>query len=194
MPITNRSKIWSAMRYLKRFSLEDLQVTTEVIYRDCQQYAQELCKAGYLRVCAKESAPGQRFTYLLIRDTGPLTPSARRTEVYDPNNKKTYRCSPASTTKLGRQEAWRTMQQLDQFTRQGLNKRCGVSMTNLHQYLRALLVAGYLEVIRPATSGTKGKPAIYRLIRNTGEKAPVVQRDGSLVDPNLSEETWTKNE
>lgn len=186
MSVTKRSKIWRAMRFLRRFSLEDLQVTTEIAYRECQQYAQELYKAGYLRLCSKQSSPGQQFTYLLVRNSGPLTPSARRTEVYDPNTKMTYLCE-ATDTKPGREDAWSVMRAGKTFSRKSLSKRSGASLTNMHRYIRALLVAGYLEVVAPATPGTNGTPAVYRLIKDTGELAPVVQRDGSLRDPNLEE-------
>lgn len=182
---TARSKVWSAIRFLKRFTLEDLEVTAEVGYDNCHRFVRQLRMAGYLKILAKDNAPGQRCTYLLVRNTGPLTPSATDLKVSDANVNRVFGCAK-SKTKPGRERAWKVMREHKPFTTVEISNRSGCSMTSLHRYVRALLVGGYLEVIAPATPGPYAASAIYRLIRDTGDLAPVVQRDGSLVDPNLT--------
>jgi len=53
------------------------------------------------------------------------------------------------------------------------------------KYCQSLLQAGYLRCEVKADG--KGRPALYRLIRDTGPRAPLERRVRMLLDPNLNQ-------
>lgn len=178
-----RGRIWRAIRVVKRFTLEDIQLISEQGYQNCHRYVQSLWQGGYLRRVGR--AEDQQFVYQLLRNSGPQPPipQGRGKQIFDSNQQKTYACQSRRVD--ARLLAWQAMRSLSQFTQFELAEQADCAESNSQKYIRALLVAGYLEVVRPARAR---QPAIYRLMRDTGDLAPVVQRDGSLVDPNLLNE------
>jgi len=176
-----RGRIWRAIRVVKRFTLEDLELISEQGYQNCHRYVQSLWQGGYLRRVGR--AEDLQFVYQLLRNSGPEPPipQGRGKQIFDPNQQKIYPCQSRRVD--ARLLAWQAMRALPQFTQAELAKQAVCAESNSQKYIRALLVAGYLEVVRPARTR---QPAIYRLIRDTGDLAPVVQRDGTLVDPNLT--------
>lgn len=60
----------------------------------------------------------------------------------------------------------------------------GVSEDAAARYIRALLAAGYLRVVQQAVPGRR--PAVYRLIRNTGPQPPRECRVTAVWDQNLA--------
>jgi hypothetical protein len=87
---------------------------------------------------------------------------------------------------------WTAMRQLKSFTPRDLAAHATTAETETtveaaQDYCRALLGAGYLSVARKAVPGKV--PAIYRLIRNTGPRAPRVARVRAVVDANTEQTT-----
>jgi hypothetical protein len=183
-----RVKIWAAIRFLKRFDLEDLQVTTECEYQNCHKYTQALYRVGVLNLEVKPAEIGQRFTFRLDpRFMGVEAPIPQKNgQVFDPNRGQVLDVIRGNP-KNSRERAWEAMRELHHFTQPQLARAAKCTKDNLCKYLRSLLVAGYLEVVQPGMSSPK-VAAVYRLIRNTGAKTPVVQRDGTILDPNLKGE------
>lgn len=181
-----RSKIWSAVRYLKRFSLEDLETTTHQSYPHVRRYVRRLLESGYLRLVEEGKGGKQINVYRLVRDTGPKAPMPRRNvpEVFDPNTKQTFREEGKAT---GRELAWELMRRGEEFSCKDL-VAAGLQQANALKYLAGLLEAGYLYQVKPTKFGPGGAPATYRILRDTGALAPVVQRNGEVFDPNLQEE------
>ncbi len=179
-----RTKIWSAIRMLKKFDFDDLERVTEQSYPHVRRYVRRLLAAGYLRLTAKVNQAGHN-EYRLVRDTGPLPPMPRRNtaQVFDANNGQTYAEDLGPTA---RDKAWEFMRQGKPFRLADLIER-GVQQANAYKFLAGLLEAGYLKQVQPTRPGPGGSPATYQLIRDTGELAPVVQRNGSVYDPNLEE-------
>ncbi|WP_419782369.1 hypothetical protein [Malaciobacter marinus] len=68
---------------------------------------------------------------------------------------------------------------------------CGVSTSYLQKYLRTLVAARYIVFISKVKKPYSNRE--YRLIKNTGVKAPVYLRDGTgLYDENLNKKIITK--
>jgi predicted transcriptional regulator len=91
--ITQRDRLWSAMRILKKFTLgEILTLAGAGSESNAQHYIAALAGAGYLRQMPRRehgtSLTSNGFKrWQLIRDTGPAAPvwSVGRGELYDPN-------------------------------------------------------------------------------------------------------------
>jgi predicted HTH transcriptional regulator len=79
---------------------------------------------------------------------------------------------------------WRTMRALGAFTTNELETISGASRTYILLYVRVLKSAGYLRREHKQKTGThSGSFWVYRLIRNTGPKTPIVR--AVIYDPNL---------
>lgn len=82
-----RSRMWQAMRVLRRFTAPDLIATAEVGDSAAAKYVRYLLRAGYLRcVVAKVNGrTGGHAHYRLVKDTGPFAPRVGKHAVRDPN-------------------------------------------------------------------------------------------------------------
>lgn len=82
-------------------------------------------------------------------------------------------------------QMWLTMRKFKSFGPVDLAAHCSVSVPieDARTYCRTLLAAGYLRVVQKAVPGQK--EAIYRLIRETGAKAPRKRRVTCILDDNL---------
>jgi hypothetical protein len=83
---------------------------------------------------------------------------------------------------------WTAMRGLRSFTptdvaAHATNDLIVVTLDHARAYCRFLLAAGYLRVMRKAEPVRK-REAIYRLIRDTGPKAPRERRVRAVLDPN----------
>jgi len=81
---------------------------------------------------------------------------------------------------------WRAMRQTPQFTARDIamlatTGRTEVSEDDASKYAQMLTKAGYLRVVRKASPR---RPAVYRLVANTGPKPPVERRVRCVYDPN----------
>ena len=83
-----------------------------------------------------------------------------------------------------RDRAWQSMRILRTFTQPDLAATAEIGMANVKKYVNGLVKSGYLRVVRERDSGRKGGHAVYRLVRDTGPKAPRLQSDGNTYDPN----------
>ncbi|MFN3575401.1 MAG: hypothetical protein ACK4TJ_00215 [Tabrizicola sp.] len=97
----------------------------------------------------------------------------------------------APATRSPEQNMWTAMRQLGGgFTPRDLavhatTDATAVTVEMAQDYCRALLGAGYLAVTRKAVPGQR--PAIYRLARNTGPRAPRERRVRAVVDDNIEQ-------
>lgn len=101
---TLRTRTWSAIRLLKKFSLDDLYLLVAQggerdIASNTRKYVKALQLAGYLqrlKVRERGTAPTSngKARWLLTRDTGHDAPiwSADKKQVYDPNTTETHPC------------------------------------------------------------------------------------------------------
>lgn len=181
-----RSRIWGAIRYLRKFTLEDLEEGTGQSYPHVRRYVRRLLDAGYLKLVCEARGGRATNVYRLVRDTGSLPPIPRRNlaQVYDANTRQVFEEGRKPT---GRQLAWDLMRRDGEFTSSDL-VQAGLQRPNALKYLAGLTEAGYVQQVQVMKPGPGGLPAVYRLIRDTGVLAPVVQRNGDVFDPNLEEE------
>lgn len=87
---------------------------------------------------------------------------------------------------------WTAMRQLPQFTARDLVDHSGlgapIGLREAMTYCSMLATAGYLRVIK--RGNTKGRLAVYRLIRNTGPLPPREKRVRAVWDDNESGITY----
>lgn len=71
-----KDKVWQAMRIMRVFTAAELSTVTEVFLDSVERYLVALRKAGFVRISVKH-VPGQKGSadrYVLVRNTGPLSP------------------------------------------------------------------------------------------------------------------------
>ncbi|SNS38714.1 hypothetical protein SAMN06265365_1603 [Tistlia consotensis] len=190
----SRDAIWSAVRRLVQFTVPQLAGETNMHRDTIKSYVAGLEAAGYVRrVGLQESrsgaygvkggAPFPAIAYLLVRDVGVEAPRVRRngTEVRQGG---------------ARDQMWRAMKMIGEFSTRDLavhasTEATPVSEVDAQDYVKHLARAGYLAVVRPGKPGTQ---ATYRFLksRNTGPRAPMVQRVKTVWDPNLGETVWAQ--
>lgn len=181
-----RDTLWIAIRTRREFTIPDLTEDCDLAYNSITRYLAALVKAGILEADAVTKVPegksfpgaaGRRRTYRLLRDS--LDPPRIRPDgtVIDAHQ--------------GTQRMWATIRNRKVFNLADLH---ALSSTTQHpvarsaamQYLKYLEYAGYVKKIE----GTEIARATYRLVSNTGPKAPVVQRVKQVWDPNTKKVVW----
>jgi hypothetical protein len=189
-----RQAVWETIRKLKTFTLRELAEACPVERGTIRTYLICLERGGYIRRSGTKPAPGgySRIPYAwspsivfdFARDVGIEAPRLRKDG------------TPCTQGNM-REQMWRTMKILPSFTPQDLAiaaslEEAAVSVDDAKDYIKHLCRAGYLILVRAATGG-KGQPqALYRFnkARNSGPKAPMVQRVKSVFDPNLGKIVW----
>jgi hypothetical protein len=84
-----------------------------------------------------------------------------------------------------RQHAWSSMRVFKVFTTEQIEATAGITRDNLRKYIKALHKSSYLRIARPKQNGRSQGHTVWRLIRDSGARAPIVRMDGSGVyDPN----------
>lgn len=177
-----REEIWQLMRSLKAFTVLDLCMVAPHHDRSVALYCRSLMKAGYLTrdKVSSGKATGvskERYRYTIVKDA--------------PEAPRLTKDGEEVTQGRGREQMWRTIRILRHL---GLADLCAAAATEERaisrdeaaRYLRYLTRARYLR-----QTGT-GDKAQYLLVRNTGPKAPQVQRVRRVWDPNLKQVTWPR--
>lgn len=199
LPDTSRDAIWKLIRQEERFSVPGLTLqvptpgTESLSPRDpvwgnaldkVREYVLGLQAAGYLQEDGQlrssiTNRPAK--AYKLIYDCGVEAPRVRRdgSEV---------------TQGRPREQMWRTMRMLGQFTIADLAIAAStdehpVSAVDAGDYLCMLAKAGYVVCV---AGGQGNVPCRYRFLPNqyTGPKPPQIQRLNSVYDPNLKRVMW----
>ena len=70
------------------------------------------------------------------------------------------------------------------FTIPDLIATAEISEANADKYVRGLYRSGYLVIAKPKRNGKKGGCTVWRLVRDTGPRAPRMQTNGITYDPN----------
>ncbi len=167
-----RECIWTLIRRLKEFEIDEITRATKASRRFTLGYLAGLESAGYLR---RLSADHCR----LVRDTGPEAPMLK-----SDGRELAGHCA--------REAMWRTSKILAGFTVPELvagasTERCPVSAREAATYVGALVQAGYL-----AASRGGGRHTQYRFLpsRNTGPRPPVLRHVSQVYDPNEDKVVW----
>ncbi|MBK67898.1 MAG: hypothetical protein CMP22_07175 [Rickettsiales bacterium] len=169
------------------FTIRDIDQHTNGKTDSVRDYLKRLVKAGY--VVELDEKVGKAKLYRLIK-----------------RQKKAPRLSRdgvESTQGTARSNLWRTIKMIGAFTARDLaisasTKSFPITENYAADYVHFLSKAGYLKKLKGSKAGgNKGrsaKQAVYRLIpsKNTGPKAPMIQRIKSVYDPNLERVVWMK--
>lgn len=165
--------VWAAALRLVAFSYQDLASAVSIPVDRATGFVQHWVRIGaveFVGIGAK-----RRKMWRATRDVAPPLPqpaeSARRDATAEGN-------------------LWRSMRGLKSFTPVDLAAHSStpdipVSLAAAQDYCQMLVRAAYLRVERKAIPGRRD--AIYRLVRNTGPRAPVERRVRAVYDENLDE-------
>lgn len=84
-----RQKMWMAIKAIGLFSYKDLSLAAIVPDRTAQNYACDLERFGYLRICHTDPDKQHHYRLIKAKDTGPHAPRPKgRNQMYDPNLRK----------------------------------------------------------------------------------------------------------
>lgn len=169
-----RQAMWTAIKKCESsFTVADIVDATKGTRSTVYDYLRGLTEAGYLEYTpVPQGRPGQ---WRLIRDTGFHAPRVRRD-------------GKAVTMGEVTCQLWLAMCHLKDFDFRDLIHSASIEIAEsaAKDYCSNLLAAGYFRVLKKANPA-KGEIARYRLIRNTGPKAPQIQRVKRVFDPNTGE-------
>ena len=170
-PLQTREAIWQAIRALKTFSPKEVRMETRCSSGQVEDYLKALLAAGLI-----ERIEGERGRYILVKDPGAVAPRLRRdgSEV---------------TMGRGREQMWRAMRVLGQFTLRDLvvhatTEEHSVAENEAASYCQFLAQAGYLV--------RKGGNYLFLRSRYSGPRPPMIQRVKQVFDPNLGKVVWSQ--
>jgi len=89
---------------------------------------------------------------------------------------------------------WKVMRGLRRFTTEDIVQLAEVSWNFANRYCRALRYIGYLreDGRQKLTPGRGKKQIVYRLVKDTGPKAPTIRAVCEVRDPNTGEKFCTE--
>lgn len=173
-PMQTRAALWAAIRELQEFTPRQLRGETRCTQGQTEEYLKGLAAAGIVE--RRETG-----LYALINDCGNEAPRVRRD-------------GTLVTMGMGREQMWRTMRLLGDFTALDLaisssTEDTPVKENTAKEYCRFLTLAGYLVEIR---RGRGGIPSIFRFLPSqyTGPKPPMIQTCRQVWDANTERVVW----
>lgn len=169
-----RQEIWTAIKKCPcDFTIGDLVATTRINRSTVYDYVKGLTLAGHLAFTP--APPGKSGQWRLVRDTGYHAPRVRRD-------------GKAVTAGEATGQLWLAMCSLKDFDYRDLiqNSSIEIAASFAQDYCSNLLAAGYFRVLSKANPA-QGRIARYRLIRDSGPRAPQIQRVKRVFDPNTGE-------
>lgn len=84
-----------------------------------------------------------------------------------------------------RQKAWLAMRMIRRFTTFDVRSTSGIEPDNLKKYLQALHKPGFIAKDREKKNGAPMGHVVWRLVRDTGPRQPIVRMYGlGVFDPN----------
>ena len=178
--------VWKHMRRLKRFTLNEIWLETNMYKRTISEFILGLVNAGYLKVAD-------------IKDNGKCFDTRVYEIVKSPRDVPRVRKDGTEVIQgHKRLNMWRTMKIIKTFDARDLAvqsslKNIQVSESDAKYYLRFLEKAGYVSVVKQGKGmGKGGMLTVYRFKPNkyTGPKAPMIQNVRHVFDPNLGVVVW----
>lgn len=167
--LENRAHLWAIARHHAEFTAHELSAASGRTVRYVKDALREWIRGGFVERAGRR---GNKALYRLAR-----------TEA-DPN--RALRCAIPHAGPEDRM--WFAMRKCgDAFSARDVamwsnSAEVPVSVEQAQRYCRVLLATGYLRCTVPADG--RGNPALYRLVRNTGPRAPLERRVRAVLDPN----------
>ncbi|WP_052730181.1 hypothetical protein [Sphingomonas sp. SRS2] len=176
----SRQRLWSAARVLRQFDCVSLAIAAGTTEAVATAYAQLLVKSGHL-VVGNPGAPakGVPAIYRVARNEGPRAPYVSRGKIVDPNPIPTLMTRTQST----RQRIWVALRKATgAFDASTIAREAKAHNTTAADYIRQLARSGHVTIAANG-NGQAGELTTYRLVRDSGPKAPVFC-ETSMFDPN----------
>ncbi|MBA5605861.1 hypothetical protein H3H36_10870 [Duganella sp. FT3S] len=186
----SRQIAWEAIRkHSGTFTCLEIAHKTKIAEGTLYTYIQGLEKAGFLTGHMPANATiGTAKKWELARDNGIEAPRLTRE-------------GKPIAQGAGTEAMWRSMRIIGEFNFRDLAAYASTSGTPVAEgtakaYISALNAAGYLVVTKPAAMGKAPSLARYRIApgKNTGPRAPMIQRTKSVYDPNIAQVVWKDEE
>ena len=157
------------------FTIREIDGRQNAHLNDVRNYVKRLAAGGYLERCGMR---GRAVLYKKVRHSR-TAPRVRKDG------------SPV-VQGSAQDNMWRAMRMMREFNYidvaiNATTDSVRISHVHARSYCQALRSAGYLSVVTP---GGPNRPAVFRLKRNTGPAAPMIQRTKRVFDPNLNEVVW----
>lgn len=179
-----RQRIWEALRCKGESSIIALAAATDNETEAVRSYIRALLNGGFVDV----ATPHKRASYVvyrLVKNIGVDAPRLR------PDG-------TLSSHGAALDAMWRTMRILkrdfssEELANMASTDDCVISRETATHYVRHLHAAGYLQLVKGEVYGKQRSPARYILkpSRDTGPRAPIVERTRCVYDPNLGEIVW----
>lgn len=172
----NRQMVWDRLRGCgaEWTAVAAICAATHVNRKTATDYLEALEAAKIVERRSVDGSPEVR----LVRDAGHHAPRIRAD-------------GTPITQGAGVRNLWRSMCMLKQFSALDLSLHSTtptvtVSLVTAKSYCAMLLATGYLRVVSKAEPA-RGALAVYRLLRNNGPKAPMIQRVKQVYDPNTGD-------
>lgn len=183
-PKPTRARLWAALRDNKHRNL-DIGRLSDWADSDPSavlHHLRGLVKAGYVVVTKEARATGfNKHLYRLVNDTGVDAPMIGK---------------DGKPLLVGIKNAnmWRSMRILKVFSYVDIEAHAStrehpVAAGTVRDYIHMLYVAGYLDMVKKPENKGKHRgltPAVYTLVKDTGAKAPMVQKLKTVYDQNLN--------
>ncbi|MCL2297786.1 MAG: hypothetical protein FWC38_00445 [Proteobacteria bacterium] len=173
-----RQWIWEELRRKNESSIIALAAATNNETEAVRSYIRALLNGGYVEI-AEANKRASYVVYRLIKNVGVDAPRLR------PDG------TPA-TNGAARDAMWRTMRILQcdfsatELAGAASTDDCVVTPETARLYVRHLCAAGYLQRV-----GDRAEACyVLKPSRNTGPRAPIVQKTKCVYDPNLGEIVW----
>ncbi len=173
----DRQALWDAIRATKgeTFVVADIRRATDRNQKTIADYLHCLVAGGFIENAAQTSLSGPA-RYWLIGSPPVEAPRLRKD-------------GTPVTQGGGTENMWRTMRMLAEFSARDVaahanTEAVAVSESTAKTYCSMLYGAGYL---RQTQAPRPGRLAVYRLIRRSGPRPPMIQRIKRVFDPNTGE-------
>lgn len=194
--LTPRDRIWAAIRCFglrHSFSVAEVMLLAEQRDDTVLAYLRGLEQAGYVNghqgaVPEQLSRRREFRRFHLVQDVGAHAP--RVTAEGEPVEQGAGREAMWNIIRRAREDfSWRDL------AYRASTRKHPIAGDEAQRYIQHLAKAGYLQVAKRPTYGTKGAPARYRFItsRNSGPRPPLVTKLKQVLDGNTGAVVYDPN-
>lgn len=177
--MTKHELAWDKMKQMDSFTVTDVANAVEMDLEECRKTIKRLEKSGYLEVVYGIGVAGRPFVYRV--KTGVVsTPQFGKGGT---NGLKKIRSGMN-----GQQLIWNALRINRKLTVGTAESVTKINPRTIYRYLNDLEKAGYVKCQRNDRSGSNfdrmGIQNIWKLVRETGPKAPILRRGIGFWDQN----------
>lgn len=187
-----RQCIWDAVRYLDKksdvpFTQADVHARCRISHSQIKDYFTGLLKSGFISIVGTEEVNTvcKRNSYKLIRNNGVDAP-------------RVDKAGNVLNEGTANERMWGTLRRMfygkpfnySMLAAHASTTANPIAIATAKAYVQALFKAGYVEVMSESRTGKRAVIATYTLQRDTGSRAPMIQRTKLIYDPNLNQVVW----